>query len=369
MRQQGGLEVNYLHIAQALLVMISQGAFPADPPHTGVGRGTPRVGDGVVRLSAEGSIEYASPNAVSALRRLGHTDQVLGADLSQIVTAQVRPGATLDEAVPLVLTGRAPWGTEIETDGLHLTLRAVPLLVEGRRTGALLLLRDVSELRRQERELVTKDATIREVHHRVKNNLQTVSALLRLQSRRVEDAEAKAALREAGRRLSTVAMVHDTLSHGFDEIVDFDHVAARVLRATAEVAAREVDVEARLSGAFGRLQAEDATALAMVLAELVQNAVEHGFASPGWTGDASPVVHVHAERNLEHGVPGLVVRVSDNGVGLPGGASSPPTSGLGMQIVDSLLADVHGKISWEPVSPHGTAARFSARLRGGEAVG
>lgn len=366
MRQQGGLEVNYLHIAQALLVMISQGAFPADPPHTGVGRGTPRVGDGVVRLGADGLIEYASPNAVSALRRLGHTDQVFGADLSQIVTAQVRPGTTLDEAMPLVLTGRAPWGTEIETDGLHLTLRAVPLLVESRRTGALLLLRDVTELRRQERELVTKDATIREVHHRVKNNLQTVSALLRLQSRRVEDSTARAALKEAGRRLSTVAMVHDTLSHGFDEIADFDQVATRVLRATAEVASSEVPVEASLSGTFGRLQAEDATALAMVLAELVQNAVEHGFAAPAWTGEVNPSVRVHAERGSEHGTPSLVVQVTDNGVGLPGGASAPPTSGLGMQIVDSLLADVHGSITWEPVVPHGTSARFSARLRGAD---
>ncbi|HKJ12583.1 MAG TPA: histidine kinase N-terminal domain-containing protein [Ornithinimicrobium sp.] len=366
MRQQGGLEVNYLHIAQALLVMISQGTFPADPPHTGVGRGTPRVGDGVVRLGSEGSIEYASPNAVSALRRLGHTDQVIGADLSQIVTAHLRPGATLDEAVPLVLTGRAPWGTEIETEGLHLTLRAVPLHVGGRRTGALLLLRDVSELRRQERELVTKDATIREVHHRVKNNLQTVSALLRLQSRRVEDATARAALREAGRRLSTVAMVHDTLSHGFDEIADFDQVATRVLRATAEVAANEVAVEASLSGAFGPLQAEDATALAMVLAELVQNAVEHGFAAPGWTGDVAPSVHVHAERRLEHGRAGLTVRVTDNGLGLPGGSHAPATSGLGMQIVESLLADVHGSITWERMLPHGTSACFTARLRATE---
>jgi len=366
MRQQGGLEVNYLHIAQALLAMISQGAFPADPPHTGVGRGTPRVGDGVVRLGSEGLIEYASPNAVSALRRLGHTDQVMGADLSEIVTAQMRLGTTLDEAMPLVLTGRAPWGTEIETDGLHLTMRAVPLLVAGRRIGALLLLRDVTELRRQERELVTKDATIREVHHRVKNNLQTVSALLRLQSRRVEDATAQAALREAGRRLTTVAMVHDTLSHGFDEVVDFDQVATRVLRATAEVAAREVDVEASMSGAFGRLQAEDATALAMVLAELVQNAVEHGFAMPAWGGRATPTVRVHAERHVEHGAAHLVVHVTDNGLGLPGGTSTPPTSGLGMQIVDSLLADVHGTIAWEPVAPHGTSARFSARLRAGE---
>ena len=109
MRAQGGLEVNYLQTAQALLRMVSQGSFPAESSPTGVGRGTPRVGDGVVRLDAEGQIEYASPNAVSALRRLGHTDQVHGADLSEIVTRRLPSGVTVDETMPLVLTGRAPW--------------------------------------------------------------------------------------------------------------------------------------------------------------------------------------------------------------------------------------------------------------------
>ncbi len=363
MRQQGGLEVNYLHIAQSILVMISQGTFPADHPHTGVGRGTPRVGDGVMRLSADGMIEYASPNAVSALRRLGHTDQVMGADLSHIVTSQVPVGTALDETIPLVLTGRAPWGTEIETRGIHLTLRAVPLLTGGRRTGALLLLRDVSELRRQERELVTKDATIREVHHRVKNNLQTVSALLRLQSRRMTDPAARGALQEAGRRLSTVAMVHDTLSHGFDETTEFDQVAARILRATVEVAAGDVKVDCALEGSFGRLRAEDATPVAMVLAELVHNAVEHGFAAPAWSGESAAYVRVHAERATGADGPVLSVSVTDNGVGLPAGSAAPPTSGLGMQIVDALLADVRGSIAWDKPKPHGTSARFVVRLR------
>ncbi len=362
-RQQGGLEVNYLQIAQSLLVMIAQGTFPADQPHTGVGRGTPRVGDGVVRLGAEGLIEYASPNAVSALRRLGHTDQVLGADLSAIVTSQIEVGAALDETTPLVLTGRAPWGTEIETRGIHLTMRAVPLHARSHRTGALLLLRDVSELRRQERELVTKDATIREVHHRVKNNLQTVSALLRLQSRRMDDEAAKAALAEAGRRLSTVAMVHDTLSHGSDETADFDQVALRILRATVEVASSDTTVTVRLSGSFGIISAEHATPLAMVLAELVHNAVQHGFPARSWTAPEEAVVELWAERHITTSGQELHIRVSDNGVGLPQEGQRPRSSGLGIQIVESLLTDLRGTLSWGSRAPHGTTVRLSAQLR------
>lgn len=107
--------------------------------------------------------------------------------------------------MPLVLTGRAPWRSHIESHAAALSLRAIPIKVGGERTGALLLLREISELRRRERELLTKDATIREVHHRVKNNLQTVAALLRLQARRISSDEGRAALQEAMRRVATIA--------------------------------------------------------------------------------------------------------------------------------------------------------------------
>ncbi|WP_109474242.1 sensor histidine kinase [Ornithinimicrobium cavernae] len=375
MRQQGGLEVNYVQLAQALLRMIGQGAFPSELAPTGVGRGTPRVGDGVLRLDADGLIEYASPNGISALRRLGHTDQVAGADLSEIVTARLPTGVTLDETMPLVLTGRAPWGTEIETVRINLTLRAVPLLDHGSRYGAMILLRDVSELRRRERELMTKDATIREIHHRVKNNLQTVSALLRLQSRRMGDAGARAALQEAGRRVATVALVHDTLSHGFDETVLFDEIAVRIARATVEVASQGgARVAAEHRGTFGRIRAEDATPLAMILAELVHNAVEHAFDTSRPTEDGAPVgtVVVEASRaeatragDQPTSAPGgdlLTVTVSDDGRGLPEGHQ--PGTGLGMQIVQALIGDLRGEISWETQEPHGTVVRFVVRLRG-----
>ena len=157
-------------------------------------------------------------------------------------------------------------------------MRAIPLTEAGQRFGALLLLRDVSELRRREQELLTKDATIREIHHRVKNNLQSVAALLRLQARRTDDEQARAALQEAERRVGTIALVHDTLSKGFDETVDFDEVADQGFRAVAEVAAYDKRIERERTGdSFGRLRAEDATSLAMILSELVQNAIEHGF--------------------------------------------------------------------------------------------
>jgi two-component sensor histidine kinase len=310
----------------------------------------------VIRLDAYGTVDYASPNAISAIHRLGHVGDVVGTSLAQITTEVLRDEAPVDERLALVVTGRAPWRTEVESRGTSVSLRAIPLTEGGRRTGAVLLLRDVSELRRRERELLTKDATIREIHHRVKNNLQTVAALLRMQSRRLPDNEARAALDEAVRRVGTIALVHETLSQTFDETVDFDEIAARGLAAVVEVATRDVPVRAERSGSFGRLRAEDATALAMVVSELVHNAIEHGLAG---TGGA---VMVLAERSSEEHDELLTVTVTDDGSGLPDDFD-PDASGLGTQIVTSLVQDLRGRITWESAKPRGTSVRFVARLR------
>ena len=167
-----------------------------------------------MRLDYDGIITYASPNAVSAIHRLGWPGEVMGGSMSEIVTSVLRDSSPVDEGLPLVLTGRQPWRTEVGSRAAIVTMRAIPLTEAGQRFGALLLLRDVSELRRREQELLTKDATIREIHHRVKNNLQSVAALLRLQARRTDDEQARAALQEAERRVGTIALVHDTLSRG-----------------------------------------------------------------------------------------------------------------------------------------------------------
>jgi len=205
----------------------------------------------------------------------------------------------------------------------------------------------VTELRRRERQLVGKDATIREIHHRVKNNLQTVAALLRLQARRVGVPEARAALEESVRRVSSIAVVHETLSGTLDETVDFDAIADSVATMVLDVAGRAVVL--RRSGTFGVLPAEVATPLAMVLTELLQNAVEHGVDATG-TG----TVDVAAVRT-EGGALQLLVR--DHGPGLPSGFRMDDSDRLGLQIVRTLVeTELRGQLSLAPASSGGTLA-------------
>jgi len=189
------------------------------------------------------------------------------------------------------------------------------------------LIRDVTELRRRERELLTKDATIREIHHRVKNNLQTVAALLRLQARRMTTPAARAALEEAERRVGSIAIVHETLSQTFDEQVDFDEVADRLRQMVVEVSSTRPVVLTEREGSFATLPAEVATPLAMVLTEVVQNAVQHGFASRGGT------VTVSADRQVGR----LRMVVDDDGCGLTAGFDPVESDALGLSIVRTLV--------------------------------
>ena len=167
---------------------------------------------------------------------------------------------------------------EVEARAAAVVFRAMPLWRGGASVGALVLIRDVTEVRRRDRALLTKDATIREIHHRVKNNLQTVAALLRLQARRSDQRAVRRALQESTRRVATIALIHETLSTSVDDRVDMDQIVDRLVPMISDIAAAEGERPgASGSGSFGVLGPQLATPLVMVLAEIVQNAVQHAY--------------------------------------------------------------------------------------------
>jgi len=355
-RMPSRLELTYRQCAYDLLRMGTLGLWPDFASPTGSRRGAPRVGDGLIRLDADGIVQYASPNGVSAYRRLGDVESLEGRSLAEVTTGLLKDRRLVDETLPLVVTGRMPWRTEIESRGVSLSLRAIPLRDAHERFGALVLCRDVSELRRREQELVTKDATIREIHHRVKNNLQTVAALLRMQSRRMQSDEGRQGLEQAMRRVATIALVHETLSQGLAQSVDFDELIGRQFRLSAEVASPAQKVRTEREGVFGELPSDFATPLALVINELVTNAVEHGLQ------DREGTVWLLALRSLsDAGEEMLKVTVADDGVGLPDG-SYP--EGLGLQIVRTLVtSELGGTIHWSPRKGGGTAVEIEMILR------
>jgi len=328
---------------------VAEGAFPYTE-HSEIFDPAVRVGDGLIRLDINGAIIYASPNAKSAFSRMGWAGELEGKNLGEVArrVSLVKLDAH-EEAIEVGLSGKALRRVEIENTGGTVDLLALPLLAGGDRIGAIVLLQNVTELRRRERELVTKDATIREIHHRVKNNLQTVSALLRLQSRRIEDPSASAALNEAVRRIASIALVHETLSSSAEASVAFDDVLNRLVSHALDLSPRMGELQISRSGELGALDPRIATPLSLVVTELIHNALEHGLAE---SGNHLTISVVRNEGDAQ-------ITIYDDGVGLPEGFSLAQSSNLGLQIVRTLTEnELRGDIDLVR-TPTGTEARLT----------
>jgi two-component sensor histidine kinase len=258
----------------------------------------------------------------------------------------------LDEVDVALATGR-PITAELENDDSAVALRAIPMRAGGVMTGAVVLLRDVSDLRRRDRMLVSKDATIREIHHRVKNNLQTISSLLRLQGRRLTEPSAKTAIEESVRRIRSIAIVHEILSRDTGDDVALSEVLRPLVRMVEEgLVGPDQPVRFTIVGDAGIVPSPTATSLAVVLTELLQNVVEHAY-PPDLDLDDCP-----AEVRLEFNNDGLGLTgtVSDNGIGMPDDFDLASTTSLGLSIVRNLVTtELGGRI--ELASGTGTPPR------------
>jgi two-component sensor histidine kinase len=326
MRSPGKLELNYREIAKHLYQMVAEGNFPYQSAGS-LFEPVPRVGDGLIRLDVNGAISFASPNAKSAFSRMGWNGELEGRNLGevaeQVVTAS--PNAH-EEGVRTRLSGKTLRRVEIDNQGATIDLLVLPMIQGTDRIGSIVLLQNVTELRRRDRELVTKDATIREIHHRVKNNLQTVSALLRLQSRRIDDSAAAAALDEAVRRIASIALVHETLSNSTENTVAFDEVLTSLVTHALELSPRMGQLSIERVGQLGSLESRIATPLSLVVTELMHNALEHGLYESG----------TRLTIDLQRYSNECLITISDDGVGLPEGFDLSTSSNLGLQIVRTL---------------------------------
>ena len=324
MRQPSKLELNYREIAHKIYKMVAEGNFPIRNSLYS-SESSPRVGDGLIRLDVNGTIFFASPNARSALSRVGFQKELEGENLG-VVFSNLNKGDTqpTDESWQTMLNGKSLRRTEYESQSAVLDILVIPLTEGSDRIGAIVLIHNITELRNRDRALLTKDATIKEIHHRVKNNLQTVSALLRLQSRRVTDPIASSALDEAVRRVASIALVHETLSNQSSEFVEFDLVLDQIIKNALDLNPRSIGY--KKIGEFGSFDSKTATALSLVITELIHNALEHGLSE---TGDQ---LMVEISKNGDQ----YLVSVCDNGSGLPEEFNIEKSANLGLQIANTL---------------------------------
>ncbi len=362
MRIQGPLrgpaslyERTYLDVFERFCSMVSEATFPFTDEEVAAEE-TPRVGDGAMLVDAHGRVEFATPNAVNALHRMGVYSPPDGSRFDDLGVEASLVSTALGTGRPVI--------EEIERrPDVAVLAHCVPLLDAGQVTGALILLRDVTDLRRLDRLVLSKDAAIREVHHRVKNNLQTISALLRLQARRTDQPSVSSALLEAERRIRSIAIVHEILSREPGDQVPFADIVGPLVAMAKDSVVVSQPIEIAVSGDLGETTADVATPLAVALAELLQNAVEHAFSG---SEETDAVGHVFL--TLRHDRHELVAEVRDDGRGLPARFELETTPSLGLSIVRDLIrTQLDGEIemvSLDAADGGGTRATITVPLEG-----
>ena len=299
--------------------------------------------DGIVYVDSGHRIQYVSGIATSLYRKLGYTAGLQKRHFEDL---------ELDDSSPVreAFESGACVEREIQVRDLVWIKKAIPLLssrdgrggVLGRKeaaprpTGVLVTICDETEARRQQEEARVKVAMIQEIHHRVKNNMQTIASLLRLQARRAESDEVRQALAEGITRILSVAVIHEFLAHQDARLINVRDVSQRIIAMFHEgVIDRAKGIRIELRGPNIYLPTQPATVCALVINELLQNALEHGFERQ--QGGSVTV-------SLQDDGDQITISVDDDGVGLPPDFDESLTTSLGLQIVRTLATgDLKGK--------------------------
>jgi two-component sensor histidine kinase/PAS domain-containing protein len=306
--------------------------------------------DGVLLVDPQRRITYLSGIANNLYRRLGYMEDLRGRKLSSLNTED-------DEMVLAALQSRGPLEQEA-LEGTHIWVRKVLPVWAPRNSrgwlqavtsrlgrpgsvgGVLVMVHDATEEHRKRQELAAKTTMIQEIHHRVKNNLQTIAAMLRMQARRTKDEEALVAINEAISRILSVAVIHEFLSHDERQAINIRDVCQRIINQSRQVtAAPGTRLVYAVDGPAIYLPSQQATACALVVNELIQNAVEHGFEKKK---------HGHIHVRLGDGGDEVRLEVRDDGDLLPVEFDLDKPSSLGLQIVRSLVeGDLRGQLRLE----------------------
>lgn len=301
--------------------------------------------DGIIYADADGIIRYASGIAANLYRRVGYKETLVGRHLKELDTE--------DEALRRqVLADNGCLEDETEENDRYWTRKAIPVVsypsflsrffsdsLRPKPAGVLILLHDDTEIRRQDQEIRVKNAMIQEVHHRVKNNLQTIAGLLRMRARRVKTKEARLVLDEALNRILSVAVIHEFLSSDSSNIINIKEISNRIVNQLRGVLGPERNIQLDVIGDSIHLPSRQATACALIINELIQNALDHGFEQKQ-TG----LIQVDLEDNGDE----VIIRVADDGDGVPDSFQMDQADSLGLHIVKILVeGDLHGQITLE----------------------
>lgn len=306
----------YLHLLEAAVMVLQYARRSLDPEqfHPITAR------DGIILTDAHSRIVFADAAAQRIYRVLG-VGSLRGCHLfdRQLTQHVMRETVERDR----------PWQKEITAGGLILIRREIVIQEGGATKMRIVILSDVTDTRAKDKEIRIKSAVIQEIHHRVKNNLQTIASLLRLQARRSKSEDVKAALQESVNRILSISVVHEYLSQQGSEDIDVQEVLEHIFDLAARnMTDRHFTIHTEFKGPRLILPSKCASSVALVLNELVLNAMEHAF-----TGRTEGLIGLAVEEAPDH----WQLDFYDDGNGLPDDFAERPRKSLGLSIVRTLV--------------------------------
>ena len=300
-------------LAQALMM---QNATSNNKNHI-----TNYMADAILIADQTGHVIYCNPGAQKLYESLGYRESIVGMHFDNVVL----DNSTLHD----IREKEYLQIDEVLIGNLTLNIKYSTMKQNNQEVGIVIHIRDITDVKNKEKELILKSVAIREIHHRVKNNLQTIASLLRIQSRRITDENAKKAFTESINRVMSIAVTHELLAKNGVDDVDIKDILTNVVKgAILFSTSMNFKLSVDVRGDSVTINSDKATSIALVVNELVQNCVEYAF-----VGKSEGNILI----TIEKGEFVSTVTVADDGIGFQ--RSKVKMSSLGLSIVEQLIKD------------------------------
>lgn len=302
------------------------------------------VKDGIVVFNQEGIVVYVNKIAKTIYQTLGYPNNILGESFQNIVLTKNK----LED----IFSGEKIDSQEIEISNIILNISYFVPCLEEKNCNIIMLIRDITKEKNSEQELMLKSMVIKEIHHRVKNNLQTIASLLRIQKRRVDNDEVKKILTETINRILSIAITHEILSENGMDSLSIKMIIQLLYKNFFEnILDKNKKIEFNIHGDDFVIDSSKATSIALVINELVQNALHYAFVNR----DEGRI-----DVTIKKGVFFSKLIVSDNGVGMD--EKKYRDNSLGLMIVERLIVDkLQGNFELKSEINQGTTIEFEIK--------
>lgn len=277
------------------------------------------IDDAIIIFDKDGIAKFANPVAVQLYKTIGYRDQIVGMHFNNLC---------LDDNLFEKIISREKFSIS-EVNISNYILQVKYALWDSDSIGILMMIKDITKFKQQEKELMLKSVAFKEIHHRVKNNLQMIASLLNLQSRRAENEETKIALKQSVSRILSIAATHEIIAQNGIDDVNIKEVIEKIIEKIRMFYCnplKQIDIEVK--GDDFKVNSDIATSISLVVNELIENSLEHAF-----EGKEKGYINI----NIENGKIYSNISVIDNGTGF--NIKSVDSKSLGLNIVRSIVKE------------------------------